>query len=367
MANKPTRRVIGRASENEPLVAQNPSTRRPLRQRSSARGPEVSANSGDQLAAPKKSAKRKKRIVIGVSVFLTIVVILPLFVFIFGWWQFSKIDRVNVESVLSPRAGRKGTNYLIVGTDSREGVVEIDADAAVFGEASGARTDSIMVLHLDGSSSQLLSIPRDLWITDPATGKKGRINATFAAGPDNLIRAVESIGIPVDHFIEINFVSFAKLVDAVGGITVDFPAPARDTHSGLSIPKAGPQKLNGAQALAYVRSRYYEQFENGKWKIDPTSDLGRAARQRQFLTTLLGSLSSVRNPLTAMRIPSSLGTGMKIDTTISYFDALGLVWTMRSQKPASEVLPVTPRTTSGGASVVDLKPEAKSVIAGVSN
>lgn len=367
MADKPSRRVVGRASENEPLAASVPQSRRPLRSRSATGSSTGSANQATDQDLKKKGAKRKKGIIIGVSVFLTIVVILPLFVFIFGWWQFSKIDRVNVESVLSPRAGRKGTNYLIVGTDSREGVVEIDADAAVFGEASGARTDSIMVLHLDGSSSQLLSIPRDLWVTDPATGKKGRINATFAAGPDNLIRAVENLGIPVDHFIEINFVSFAKLVDAVGGITVDFPAPARDTRSGLSIPQAGPQKLNGAQALAYVRSRYYEQFENGKWKIDPTSDLGRAARQRQFLTTLLGSLSSVRNPITALRIPSSLGTGMKIDTTISYLDALGLVWTMRSQKPASEVLPVSPRTTSGGASVVDLKPEAKSVIAGVSD
>lgn len=346
MADKPSRRVIARASENQPRL--------PI------------SNSQPTAISEAKPKKTKKRVLIALAIALVVLIVLPIFSLVIGWWQFSKIDRVNVESVLSPRGSRKGTNYLLVGTDSREGVVEIDADAAVFGEASGARTDSIMVLHLEGSTSTLLSIPRDLWVTDPATGKKGRINATFAAGPDNLIRAVENLGIPVDHFIEINFVSFAKLVDAVGGITIDFPAPARDTRSGLEIAKAGPTKLNGAQALAYVRSRYYEQWQNGKWVIDPTSDLGRAERQRQFLTTLLGSLASVRNPITAMRIPSSLGAGMKIDTTISYFDALGLAWKMRSQKPVSEVLPVTPRTTSGGASVVELKPEAKSVIAGVS-
>ena len=147
--------------------------------------------------------------------------------------------------MLSPRAGRTGTNYLIVGTDSREGISADDPNAGAFlGEAvTGARTDTIMVLHTEGSTAQLVSVPRDLWVTDPATGEKGRINSTFSSGPANLITAVENLGIPIDHYMEINFVSFSKLVDAVGGITIDFPNPARDDHSGLYVDKAGKNHL----------------------------------------------------------------------------------------------------------------------------
>ncbi len=172
---------------------------------------------------------------------------LPLGLFVLGWWQYSRIEKVDVAAVLSPRAGRAGTNYLIVGTDSREGIAADDPNAGAFlaEDVGGARTDTIMVLHLEGSGAQLLSVPRDLWVTDPATGQKGRINSTFAAGPANLITAVEQLGIPVDHYMEINFVSFAKLVDAVGGITVDFPTrPATRTRASTSTPP-GPTTSTG--------------------------------------------------------------------------------------------------------------------------
>ena len=293
-----------------------------------------------------------------------LVVAVPLAAFLFGWWQYSRIPKVDVASALSPRAGRSGTNYLIVGTDSREGIGADDPNAGAFlsEQVGGSRTDTIMVLHMDGSTSQLMSVPRDLWVTDPATGEKGRINSTFAAGPANLITAVEQLGIPVDHYMEINFVSFAELVDAVGGITVDFPNPARDESSGLYVDEAGPNRLDGSEALAYVRSRHYTELVDGQWVTDPTADLGRTVRQRAFLTSLMHELSGERNPISLFRIPGALSGGMKLDTTLGYLDALSLVWDMRDFSPETVELPVTPRTTSGGAAVLELQPSAADVI-----
>lgn len=295
---------------------------------------------------------------------VAVVLLAPLTVFVLGWWQYSKIPTVDVSSALSPRNGRNGENYLIVGTDSREGITKDDPNAGAFlgGEISGARTDTIMVLHIDGSSTSLVSIPRDLWVTDPSTGQKGRINATFAAGPANLIRAVESLGIPIDNYLEINFVSFGRLVDAVGGITIDFPHPARDDNSGLDVSVSGPQHLDGTQALAYVRSRYYTELIDGRWRVDGTADIGRAERQRAFLSALVHELTAERNPLVLLALPGSVGSGVRRSSTLSYLDALGLGWALRDGVPESLALPVTPRRTTGGAEVLELKPDASVVI-----
>ncbi len=300
------------------------------------------------------------------AVAVALVVLLPVMVFAFGWWQYSRIPKVDV-ATLSPRGGRKGTNYLVVGTDSREGISASDPNAGAFLSegVSGARTDTIMVLHLEGSGAQLVSVPRDLWVTDPATGQKGRINSTFAAGPANLVTAVEQLGIPVDHYLEINFVSFAELVDAVGGITIDFPHPAKDDHSGLYVDQAGRNHLDGSQALAYVRSRYYTELIDGRWVTDPTADIGRTERQRAFLTALMDEIGGERNPIALLRVPGALGSGMKVDTTLGYLDALRFGWRMKGIDPQPVSLPVTPRTTTGGAAVLDLQPTAAGVIAGL--
>lgn len=277
--------------------------------------------------------------------------------FFFGWWQFSRIDRVDVANALSSGGG-KGTNYLIVGSDSRQGISDTSPNSGAFlagQDFTSERTDTIMILRIEGSKSYLLSIPRDLWVRNPATGEMGRINATYQSGPSALIQTVQGLGIPVHHYMEINFVSFADLVDAVGGITIDFPNPARDTHSGLDIPTAGKAHLNGTQSLAYVRSRFYEELINGQWVVDGTADLGRVQRQRAFLQALMGKVTDTKNPLALMNVATAMSGGMKIDNEMTYFDALGLTWHLRGGfNPESVTLPVTP-TTRGGASVLDLR------------
>ena len=331
----------------------------------------MGSNSSEAAASVPATSRRKfrPRIRTVIAGCVVLIALLPMVVMAFGWWQFTRIPTVNVASALSARGSRNGTNYLIVGTDSRAGISANDPNAGAFlsGEVSGARTDTIMVLHVDDATTQLVSIPRDLWVTDPATGQKGRINATFANGPSNLIKAVEGLGIPVDHYLEINFVSFGKLVDTVDGITIDVPFPAKDDQSGLSIPKAGKTQLNGTQALAYVRSRYYEELVDGKWRVDGTADIGRTERQRSFLTALMHKVAGERNPLNLLEFPSSLDSGMKRDTTFGYFDALGLAWTMKDASPEAVALPVTPRRTSGGADVLELQSSSTAVISALSS
>src|SRR5207247_8677250 len=108
-----------------------------------------------------------------------------------------------------------------------------------------------------------------------------KINAAFNAGPQRVIETIENdFDIPISHYLEVDFAGFRKMVNAIGTIPIYFSAPARDTKSGLAVNQAGCQHLTGDQALAYVRSRYYESLVNGKGTPDPSSDLGRIRRQQ---------------------------------------------------------------------------------------
>ena len=159
------------------------------------------------------------------------------------------------------------------------------------------------MLRVSPDKAEMMSIPRDLWVTNAATGRKGKINGAYNQGPANLVRTVtSSLGIPVNHYIEVNFVSFGGIVDAMGGITIDFPHPAFDRNSGLNVITSGPVRLDGTGALAYVRSRHYTEVIDGKPVADPTADLGREARQQQFIRTVLSDVGSTRNPVTLAQI-----------------------------------------------------------------
>jgi LCP family protein required for cell wall assembly len=334
-----------------------PPSGRPPSGRSPARAPRPA-----RWRRPRVTGRTVKRALL---VVLALVMLMSGGLFAFGWVQFEKIPKVDVAKSLSPATGA-GTNYLIVGTDSRAGIAADDPNAGAFlgpgDPGDSTRTDSILVMRIQGDQSSLLSIPRDLWVKNPKTGAMGRINSVYQSGPDALIKAVQNLGIPVQHYLEINFVSFAGLVDAVGGITVNFDVPTRDLHSGLKIDNPGPNHLDGVQGLAYVRSRYYEELHNGKWVADPLSDLGRVLRQRQFLSSLLHEVANSKNPFTIAKVANSLGAGLKIDNTLSYFDALGLGWKLRNFSPASNTIPVDP-VTIGGAAVLKLNNDSLGVIA----
>lgn len=303
-------------------------------------------------AVPNRRPRRRRRLVLGA---LGVVVVLVLVGVVGGYLyadaQFDKIEKVPVGDQLAGSPG--GTNYLLVGTDNRPGV-------------EGNRSDTMLVLRIAGGTSTMMSIPRDLFVAIPGRDGQHRINTAYNDGPAVLARTVqESLGIPIDRYVEINFTSFGGLVDALGGVTIDFPHPASDPKSGLNITQTGPVELNGEQALAYVRSRTYTETIDGRTTVDGTADLGRVQRQQAFMRAVLAEAGASRNPFTLARIGASLTKGLKVDDHMTLRDAVTFAWNMGRLHPDTVVLPTRPRTTSGGAAVLDLRqPEAEPVLAG---
>jgi len=274
-----------------------------------------------------------------------------------GWSTVNGLYRVDLGNAIAPATG-DATNYLIVGSDTREGIDGSTPNVGAIGtgtEVTGRRSDTIIVLRVDGASAKMMSVPRDLWVTNVATGKKGRINGSYAQGPDNLARTVTAnLGIPINRYVEVDFVSFAGMVDAMGGIEIDFPHPVIDPNSGLKIATAGRQKLDGSMALAYVRSRHYTEEIDGKPVLEPTADIGRQARQQNFIRTVLRTAGDTRNPITLARVGAAAAKGVRVDTEVGFFDLVSLARQLGGADPESKVLP-TVGANKGGASVLELK------------
>ena len=278
-------------------------------------------------------------------------------VLVFGllaWRAFNKLDRVDVGGALSDRGGRHGVNYLIAGLDSREGIDPDNPNEAVIGSLDGpSRTDTLVVLHVGPQGAAMLPLPRDLFVPIAGTTASDRINTAVQGGVPRLLRTVQqSLGVPVDHYLEVDFAGFLHLVDAVGGVPIDFDSPAYDRSSGLDIPTAGTHVLDRDQALAFVRSRHYTRVVNGKPVEDPTADLGRIERQQRFLRAVMSEVGGARNPVTLLRLANGLSNGLKIDNEMSFRDMIALARRLRGVEPETLQLPVRPTTRPNGAAVL---------------
>jgi LCP family protein required for cell wall assembly len=252
-----------------------------------------------------------------------------------------------------PAAGQ-GTNWLIVGSDSREGLDAQAQERLRTGDTAGKRTDTIMLAHLPDNDTQptLLSLPRDLEVNIPGKGRN-KINAAFAiGGPPLLVQTVEQFtGLRIDHYAEIGFGGFAKMVDAIGGVEMDVEKEIRDNETGAVIP-AGRQKLDGAAALAFVRTR--------KSDATPRSDLDRVVNQRKFIGAFAGELASPQtllNPLHLFPLIGAIPDALTVDTNDHLHHVASFGWSMRGISSNSVTTGTVP-VTSGSAEAVD-KAKAK--------
>ena len=251
-----------------------------------------------------------------------------------GWFyansQWDKVERVDVdvdgESVLAGDSG--GTNYLLVGTDNRPGV-------------EGNRSDTMLVLRTGDGPARIMSIPRDLLVTIPpaTTGA----SCTASTPPTTTARSPSSgrcrsrVGIPIDRYIEINFVSFGDLVDALGGVTINFPHPAFDAKSGLNVEQSGPVQL---ERRAGPGLRPQPHLHRGHRRLDrhrpdrrprpggAPADVpaGRAGRGRDRAAT--------RSPSTTSA-PSLIG-GLRVDNHMELLDAPALRVADGRPRPAAD-------------------------------
>lgn len=241
--------------------------------------------------------------------------------------QESSVERVvDLDDVLAANVG-PAENYLLVGSDSRENVDPDADDAGLFlGEATGEgnRSDTIMILRRDPDyGASLLSIPRDLWVPIAGTGDSGKINWAYVGGPRRLAETItQALGIPIHHYVEVDFGGFQRLVDEIGGVEICVDYAVQDLGSGLAL-QPGCQTLTGQMALAYARSRSYEEFRDGEWVSDNRFDFGRIDRQQHFLRTAANKLMEElrSNPLRLGNLLDVVAGVVRIDANVNVFDA----------------------------------------------
>lgn len=195
-------------------------------------------------------------------------------------WVDLRLHRVDALANYGGRpSGGSGTNWLLVGSDSRDGLSEDQqAELSTGGDTGGGRTDSIILVHIPFvGKATMVSIPRDSYVDVPGHGKD-KVNASYAlGGPQLLQQTVEqATGLRIDHYAEIGFGGFAGVVDAVGGVKICVEQPMDDPLAGINL-QPGCQKLDGPTALGFVRSRH--SMDDG--------DIGRARNQRTFLAALV--------------------------------------------------------------------------------
>ena len=277
----------------------------------------------EYLETPEKRPHRKRRALLMGGRFVVAAVAAAALAMTGGAWQWttSKNHRLNTVSALDPHsqdivdpnAQYGDEDFLIVGMDSRAGA-NSNMGAGDTEDAGGARSDTIMLVNIPANRKRVVSVsfPRDLAITpvqceawNPDTGEYGplydsdtkkwgsryvytetKLNSTFSfGGPKCLVKEIQKLsGLSINRFIAVDFVGFAKMVDALGGVEVCSATPLKDYELGTVLAHSGRQRIDSKTALDYVRARNVTTENNG--------DYGRIKRQQLFLSSLLRSLIS---------------------------------------------------------------------------
>ncbi|WP_240001137.1 LCP family protein [Streptomyces sp. ST1015] len=253
-----------------------------------------------------------------------------------------------------PRAGH-GMNVLLVGTDGRDRISEAERQRYRLGGAPCHCTDTIMIVHIseDRERASVVSLPRDSYAdtpphTDETTGQHHRghpirINAAYAeGGPQLTVRTVEHMTrVKIDHYLEVDFTSFMKTVDVLGGVKICTATPLRDSYTGLNL-SPGTHTLLGGEALQYVRSRH----------ADASSDLGRMKRQQRFLAALVDRTTSsgvLFNPLRFRDVTRAVLGSVRADRGFGTDELIDLGRAMRNFSPSSSEFMTVPLGEMGYA------------------
>src|SRR5215469_6151878 len=248
----------------------------------------------------------------------------------------SKLTRQNILVDYSGRPSPgSGTNWLIAGSDSRQGLTKRQERRFSTGhlDTTGyGRSDTILILHIPASGKPLLiSIPRDSLVQIPGYGLN-KIKAAFSfGGPKLLAETVQNnTGLYINHFMDVGFGGFVRVVNSIGGVRMCLVHSLHDRASGLRLHR-GCQVLNGGDALAYVRDRH--NFT--------TQDLQREQDQRIFLKALLSKLTSpgvLLNPFAVLPAASGAVGTLTVDKGTSLYQLFGFAEAMRN--PQSTTVPI---------------------------
>jgi len=274
-----------------------------------------------------------------------------------GFWIDNSLHRIPALAAYPerPAAGR-GTTWLLVGSDSRQGLTpEQQAELTTGGDIGDGRTDTMLLVHVPGFGSDvpttMVSIPRDSYVPIPGYGQD-KINAAFTLGGAPLLAQTveQATGMRLDHYAEIGFDGFAVMVDAVGGVTMCPTEPISDPLAGIELP-AGCQKLDGRSALGFVRTR-----------ATPRADLDRMAHQREFMAALMHrsvSPAVLLNPLRWYPMAHAAAGAVTVDLGAHVWDLALLAWALHGTVTTTTV-PIGDFTESDSGSVVEWDSDAAS-------
>jgi LCP family protein required for cell wall assembly len=288
---------------------------------------------------------------------LAVLVVFVLAVVGTGIWIDNSLHRIPAlaDYAERPAAGR-GTTWLLVGSDSRQGLTpEQQAELTTGGDIGDGRTDTMLLVHVPGFGSDvpttMVSIPRDSYVPIPGYGED-KINAAFTLGGAPLLAQTveQATGMRLDHYAEIGFDGFAVMVDAVGGVTMCPAEPISDPMAGIELP-AGCQKLDGRSALGYVRSR-----------ATPRADLDRMVHQREFMSALMHRSASpavLLNPLRWYPMAHAAAGAVTVDLDAHVWDLARLAWALHGTVTTTTV-PIGDFSESDSGSIVEWDSDAAS-------
>ena len=254
----------------------------------------------------------------------------------------------------------KAYNILVLGSDKRSVVDPSERDERQFRGGGGQRADTILLIHVpaDGKSAVILSFPRDLRVKIHGKSGFSKINAAYAGGPNLVMDTIrDHTGLKIHHYIEVNFSSFQKIVDAVGGVRLCPKRTYDDRQSGLIIKKAGCQQFNGKLALAWARMR----------KQDPKGDFGRIDRQQQFMRVLMAKVKGIgflTDVPRLIKLANVAAEGVTTDAKLSLREVRGIANKLAGFKQSNvdfRVVPSYADSIGGVSYVIEKTAEAKAL------
>jgi LCP family protein required for cell wall assembly len=288
------------------------------------------ANGARRQRRPKRSRRRKIALSLVAVVVILVAAVVGDYVYLNGL-----VHRVDVR--YETASYNNTENVLLVGSTTRCGLKTQNAAYGLCSQGvTGVNSDVVMILHLNLTTNKvsILSIPRDLFVPNARTTGANKIDAALYNGPSQLVAAIqEDFGIPINHYVELNFDTFASVVDVLGGINMYFPMEVFDAFSGLTISHPGCVHLDGFHALQVVRARHLQIRQAGygpsrsTWPQEALSDLARIRRDHEFLKVLGSAMKAkgISNPITDQRLATAIAPYLTVDSAMSTSHILSLV------------------------------------------
>ncbi len=338
-----------------------------------------------------RTRRRKRVALVTIGSLLGLVLLIVVAGVAFLWYENNRIHRVDVKHLSTVRAQGKQKdveNILLIGSTTRCGLKEQNVAFGLCDEGvTGVNSDVVMILHLDPDHhrASILSIPRDTFVPNARPDGVNKIDAALGApeGPGQLIAAItDDFGIPIQHYVQLNFDSFQGVVQALGGVKMYFPMPVYDQESSLDIPTTGCLTLNGFEALAVVRARHLQyqppadrNVPRYDWPYDPQSDLSRIRRDHEFLRVLAATVArrGLGNIVTDLQLIDSLSGDLVVDSGFSATAMAHLILDFHDVDPYSVPQYTLPVVVDGqgyvyqgngyGDIVFPVQPEDRQVVA----